>query len=873
MMARSNKGIRDIVKDNRGSEQRPPSSSNLLGSGLPQVTQSKLGLAKGLTGPSGGGGGLLMHKSLNIGISDAGDPYAQSSQKTIAKSIEHDKVKEAILTDLRQQTDKFFMGGMQNNENFLPEIKDKNANIELRRMVEDMRKELEARNTTIQALQRNFESLSALCLNERAEKANLLKQNEQLRAENKDYAQQLLAAHEKIEKQSADITSLVEQKKKLEKIKEEFLTTKSALESTKALLQDSKSKQEQQESEIERLKKRISELLEKVRSMEGSIKDQDKVKEEFRKQVKEFERQIEELQLNEKKSLITINDRDLLIANLRRQIEDEEKKANEYLLQMKKKDLQIRELEVDVDRERKHKREIERNLKDATKAAEDVRLLLKSGEMSQDELKKKLAETMKKLHTAEEQIKQEKQMTELLTKECMQEKEEAQRQVALMQKEGSYYRDTIKKLEQKSKEDSADKVSLQQAYSKLQEAKFAIEQDLRTLEPILIHKDKQLMDLGAFIQQLKGLHEKEKTEQREEYLRAFQRMKDEISTLRSEGKGKFDELAFYKKEVENKDGEILQMKARVKELEMRIEKILNEKKDVGELQMRISILEQENNHQMEELAEVRGRYEEALKNMDMLRKEQDSARSSQGGFEESLQKLKKQIADNERVIQQLSQAKSDMNSKMLQLNKDKNQLEMDASKLKAELKALKDEKEDIEKKADAQYKRLEESTMKVMRLEKDLELEQEVTKKRHEEINSLIKENAKYKGELDEIRKAFGNMQEIEARIKIAEVKEEKIFGLLNQLDQIFKSEESNLSCYTCMNMMTDPTVMVPCGHAYCKKCITPGLTDCPQCEKRFTSTAPIKILQDLCTKFVYKRDALSMFKNDSFWKSKAGVQ
>lgn len=48
--------------------------------------------------------------------------------------------------------------------------------------------------------------------------------------------------------------------------------------------------------------------------------------------------------------------------------------------------------------------------------------------------------------------------------------------------------------------------------------------------------------------------------------------------------------------------------------------------------------------------------------------------------------------------------------------------------------------------------------MKVMRLEKDLELEQEVTKKRHEEINSLLKENTKYKGELDEIRRAFGNM-------------------------------------------------------------------------------------------------------------------
>jgi hypothetical protein len=122
---------------------------------------------------------------------------ATGSSKQLIKSIDHDKVKDALMSDLRVATDKFFMGA--NNENyFLPEIKDvrhladydfyqKNVNIELKRMVEEMKKELEARNTTIQALQRNFESLSSLCLNERAEKTNLLKMNEQLKAENKDY--------------------------------------------------------------------------------------------------------------------------------------------------------------------------------------------------------------------------------------------------------------------------------------------------------------------------------------------------------------------------------------------------------------------------------------------------------------------------------------------------------------------------------------------------------------------------------------------------------------------------------------------------------------------------------------------------------------
>ena len=75
--------------------------------------------------------------------------------------------------------------------------------------------------------------------------------------------------------------------------------------------------------------------------------------------------------------------------------------------------------------------------------------------------------------------------------------------------------------------------------------------------------------------------------------------------------------------------------------------------------------------------------------------------------------------------------------------------------------------------------------MKVTRLEKDLELEQEVTRKRHEEINSLIKENTKYKNELDDIRKTFGDMKEIEVRIKVASLKEEKINRLLSNLDQI----------------------------------------------------------------------------------------
>ena len=179
------------------------------------------------------------------------------------------------------------------------------------------------------------------------------------------------------------------------------------------------------------------------------------------------------------------------------------------------------------------------------------------------------------------------------------------------------------------------------------------------------------------------------------------------------------------------------------------------------------------------------------------------------------------------------------------------------------------------------YQRMQDATMKVAKLEKDLALQEEVLKKRHEEINSLNKENAKYKDQLDQIRKQFGNMEEIETRIKVAELKEEKINGLLNQLDQIMvnlisyllilqTSTESNLSCYTCMSMMQEPHIVTPCGHAFCKKCIPSD--QCPQCDKKVKDKAPVELIADLVTKYIYKRDAISTFKNDQFWKNKASA-
>jgi chromosome segregation ATPase len=74
-------------------------------------------------------------------------------------------------------------------------------------------------------------------MNERGEKANLQKLSEQLKAENKEYCQQLLKAHEEVEKQRGEINTLAGEKRKLEKIRDEHNQMKVQFEATKQLLE------------------------------------------------------------------------------------------------------------------------------------------------------------------------------------------------------------------------------------------------------------------------------------------------------------------------------------------------------------------------------------------------------------------------------------------------------------------------------------------------------------------------------------------------------------------------------------------------------------------------------------------------------------
>jgi len=120
--------------------------------------------------------------------------------------------------------------------------------------------------------------------------------------------------------------------------------------------------------------------------------------------------------------------------------------------------------------------------------------MLKSGEMSQDEQKKKISELAKRVAQLEIDIKKEQADSAILSKEILDQKENSRNQLAQLQKEVMHYKDTLGKLEGKCKQLEIDKNQLQQNVFKLTETNKQLERDMLMIAPIVEEKDRLIAE-------------------------------------------------------------------------------------------------------------------------------------------------------------------------------------------------------------------------------------------------------------------------------------------------------------------------------------------------------------------------------------------
>lgn len=103
--------------------------------------------------------------------------------------------------------------------------------------------------------------------------------------------------------------------------------------------------------------------------------------------------------------------------------------------------------------------------------------------------------------------------------------------------------------------------------------------------------------------------------------------------------------------------------------------------------------------------------------------------------------------------------------------------------------------------------------------------------------------------------------------VRQAKMKESSISTLINKLDNTLKSTENNLHCLNCFNLMTDPVVVTPCGHAFCNSCVKVS-DKCTSCDLNVKFKMPCAVLSDLTDKFNFNRDAIDSFKSEKLWEN-----
>ena len=70
-----------------------------------------------------------------------------------------------------------------------------------------------------------------------------------------------------------------------------------------------------------------------------------------------------------------------------------------------KKTQQVSQLEIELDREKKSKREFEKQLKESRRETDEARFLLKTGEMSTDQLRRGHMDLTKKCKSLEDELR------------------------------------------------------------------------------------------------------------------------------------------------------------------------------------------------------------------------------------------------------------------------------------------------------------------------------------------------------------------------------------------------------------------------------------------------------------------------------------
>ena len=182
-----------------------------------------------------------------------------------------------------------------------------------------------------------------------------------------------------------------------------------------------------------------------------------------------------------------------------------------------------------------------------------------------------------------------------------------------------------------------EKNQLQQNVFKLTETNKQLERDMLMIAPIVEEKDRLIGEQNNMIKQMRDQFETDKLKQREEYMRAFNRMKEELAMVRSSTSGKTGQLEQLQSNLAAKIQENEELANQVSLLEAKLKKLQEDLKNIDNLNAEITSLKDQIRVMDKQLFEYKIKAQDIESAYDLLKKEVMMAKSSSGSFEESLE--------------------------------------------------------------------------------------------------------------------------------------------------------------------------------------------------------------------------------------------
>jgi chromosome segregation ATPase len=260
------------------------------------------------------------------------------------------------------------------------------------------------------------------------------------------------------------------------------------------------------------------------------------------------------------------------------------------------------------------------------------------------------------------------------------------------------------------------------------------------------------------------------------------------------------------------------------------------------------------------------------------------------------------LRDNEMkhslIVRQLSNSKNEL-SGVLRMN---NALEDECDDKKRIISRLKKDLVDVENERDHLQERIIDVENRMTEVETQIKEE-----KKHEIIRMKtifndemenqkvllrleMEKNEKLKEQLNRMRKrsvsaAAKKAGQFEKKLSEALKKTEKeLRATVSKLIAAEEASETAFTCMKCMEIMKKPVTCIPCGHSFCESCLSSNVISyddrgnggggsggggCPECEsndhaKKTEYYIDNQLLENLCARYVFRKQAISSLKNMS---------